>query len=132
MRFDGIGGTLAHLAIGHVHPAHAGMGREVHKVGIQGLNVTFAQLEALLGQDHDAAPFRRFIGQRGELGCIGQFGLSHAIGWQESGSLAIAERDRACLVHEQHIDVAGGFDGTTGGGDDVGLHHAAHAGHTDG
>ncbi len=108
------------------------MGREVHKVGIQGVNVALANLETLLGQYHDAAPFRRFVGQRGELGSVGQFGLGHAIGWQEGRGLAIAERDRAGLVHEQHIDVAGRFDGAAGGGDDVCLHHAAHAGHANG
>jgi hypothetical protein len=129
---DGVGSALAHLATGHVYTAHPGMGREMYKVGIQRLNITLAQLKALLGENHNAAAFRRFVGERGELGGIGQFGLRHAIGRQEGRCLTIAERDRAGLVHQQHIDVAGRFDGTAGGGDHVGLHHAAHAGHADG
>ena len=32
---------------------------------------------------------------------------------------AIAERDGAGLVEQQHVDVAGGFDGAAGGGEDV-------------
>ena len=49
------------------------MCREMHKMSIQCVNVTLTQLEALLGQHHDTAAFRRFVGKRGELGGIGQF-----------------------------------------------------------
>ena len=48
------------------------------------------------------------------------------------GRLSIAERDRAGLVEQQHVDVAGRFHGAAGGRNHVRLHHAAHAGHTDG
>ena len=42
------------------------------------LQVALAQLEALLGQHHDAAAFRRLVGQRGELRGVGQLLLGHA------------------------------------------------------
>ena len=45
--------------------------------------------------------------------------------------LAVAERDRAGLVEQQHVDVARRLHRAAGSGDDVGLHHAAHAGHAD-
>ena len=40
--------------------------------------VALAQIEALLGEHDDAAPFRRFIGERGKLRGIRQFLLRHA------------------------------------------------------
>ena len=50
----------------------------------------------------------------------------------ERERLAIAERDRAGLVEQQHVDVAGRFDRAAGRRDDVGAHHAIHAGDADG
>ena len=50
----------------------------------------------------------------------------------EGRRLAVAERDGAGLVEQQHVDVAGRLDRAAGGGDDVRLHHAAHAGDADG
>ena len=95
-------------------------------------HVALAQLELLLGQHDDAAAFGRFVGQRGELRRVGQFGLLDAGGGEEGAGLAVAERDGAGLVEQQHVHVAGGLDRAARGGDHVGLHHAAHAGHADG
>ncbi len=55
------------------------------------MDVAFAQAEFFLGQHHDAAAFRRFVGQRGELCRIGQLGLGHAAGMQKIAGLAVAQ-----------------------------------------
>ena len=57
-----------------------------------------------------AAALGRLVGQRGELGGVGQVALGDALGGEERGGLAVAERDRAGLVQEQHVDVAGRLD----------------------
>ena len=45
---------------------------------------------------------------------------------------AIAERDRAGLIEQQHIDVAGGFDRAPAHGEHVALQHAIHSGNANG
>ena len=50
----------------------------------------------------------------------------------ELGGLAVAEGDGAGLVEQQRVDVACGFDGAAGHGEDVVLHQAVHAGDADG
>ena len=51
---------------------------------------------------------------------------------RKAGRLAVAERDGAGLVEQQHVDVAGRLDRAARGGDHVGLDHAVHAGDADG
>jgi hypothetical protein len=94
-------------------------------------HVALAQVELLLGQHDDAAALGRLVGQRGELRGVGQRCLGHA-GRRQEGRPAVAQRDGAGLVEQQHVDVAGGLDRAARGRDDVGLHHAAHAGDADG
>ena len=55
-----------------------------------------------------------------------------AVGRNELDRLPIAQRDRAGLVEQQHVDIAGGFDRAARHGDDIGLDHAVHAGNADG
>ena len=50
---------------------------------------------------------------------------------EELGRLAVAERDRAGLVEQQHVDVAGGLHGAAGHGEHVVAHEAVHAGDPD-
>ena len=50
---------------------------------------------------------------------------------RKAARLAVAERDGAGLVEQQHVDVAGRLDRAARGRDHVGLHHAAHAGDAD-
>src|SRR5262249_53599254 len=106
-RFDvllnGIRRALAHLAIPDVDAAHARMRGERYEARVQRAQVALAQLEALLREHDDAAPFRCFVGQRGELRGVGQFFFGNAGRWNERGSLAVAERDRAGLVEQQHV-----------------------------
>src|ERR1700704_4086563 len=115
----GVRGGLADLARADVDAAHARVRREVHERATEGRQVALAQPEALLGQHHDAATLGRFIGERGELRGVGEFLFTDTGRRDEGRRLAVAERYRPGLVEQQHIDVAGGLDGASGGGDDV-------------
>ena len=63
---------------------------------------------------------------------IGQVRNLDPVGGQKLDRLAIAQRDRAGLVQQQHVDVAGRLDRPARHGDHVGLDHAIHAGDADG
>ena len=129
---DGGSRALADLAVAQVHATHAGLGGEGHEVGIEGVQVPFAQSVVLFGQHHDAAAFGRLIRERGQLGRVGKHLDVHAFAGDEGHGLAIAQGDGAGLVQQQHVHVPGGFHGAARGGDDVGLDHAVHAGDADG
>ncbi len=64
----------------------------------------------LLGQHDDRAALRRLVGQRGELRHLREVALRHAGHRDERGGLPVAERDRAGLVEQQDVDVAGRLD----------------------
>ena len=64
----------------------------------------------LLGEHDDRAALGRLVGQRGQLRGLGQLGLGDARHRDELRRLAVAERDRAGLVEQQHVDVAGRLD----------------------
>ena len=57
--------------------------------------------------------------------------FGHAGRRQELGRLPVAERDRAGLVEQQRVDVAGRFDGAAGHRQHVVLHQPIHAGDAD-
>ncbi len=83
MAADRIGRALAQLPLPavaalQVGTAHARLRREGHEARAERGHVALAQLELLLGQHHDAAAFRRLVGQRGQLRGVGQLGLLHA------------------------------------------------------
>lgn len=46
--------------------------------------------------------------------------------------MTVAQGNGPGFIEQQNVHVTGGFDGSPGRGDHVGLHHAAHARHTDG
>ena len=96
------------------------------------MHVAAAQPVLALRQHHDAASFRRFIGQRSQLGGVGQCGHGHAFGRQKLHGLAVSQRDGARLVQEQHVHVAGGFHRPARHGNHVGLNHPIHSGDADG
>src|SRR5258705_303454 len=121
----------AELAPADVDAAHARMRGEGDERAAGGRQVALAQAEALLGQPHDAATLGRFVGERGELRGVGELLFTDTGRRDEGRRLAVAERYRPGLVEQQHIDVAGGLDGASGGGDDVCLQHATHAGDPD-
>ena len=54
-----------------------------------------------------------------------------AVDGDELGGLPVAEGDRAGLVEQQHVDVAGGLDRAARHGEHVALHEAIHAGDAD-
>ena len=54
------------------------------KVAPSEREIALAQLEALLGEHHDAAPLRRLIRERGELGRVGELLFAHAGGGHEA------------------------------------------------
>ena len=54
-----------------------------------------------------------------------------ARGGDELDGLAVAERDRARLVEQQHVDVARGLDRAARQGEHVAAHQAVHAGDAD-
>jgi hypothetical protein len=91
-----------------------------------------AQAVALLGEDHDRAALRRLVGERGELGRVGEVPLRRAARRQELGRLPVAERDGAGLVEEQRVDVARGLDRAARHGEHVEAHEAVHASDADG
>ena len=85
-----------------------------------------------LGEHHDGAAFGRFVRKRRQLRRIGQFLFAHAADRPEGRRLTVAERDRAGLVEQERIDVAGRLDGASGHGEHVEAHQAVHAGDADG
>src|SRR5215510_11715331 len=95
---DGLGGALADLAPAQIHPAHPRLRAELHELRPHGLHVALAQAVLLLGQHYDTPSLRGFVGQRGELGGVGERGLAHAVAGIERGGLPIAEGDGARLV----------------------------------
>ena len=52
-------------------------------------------------------------------------------GRNELHRLTIAERDRACLVEQERVDVAGRLDGFAAHSEHIMLHHPVHAGDAD-
>src|SRR5262245_46058148 len=121
-----VGRALAQRATFEVHATHAGLRRERHEGAPERGEVALTQVELLLREDHDRAAFGRLVGDRGELGCFGKLLLGNAGRRKERGGLAIAERDRAGLVEEQDVDVAGGFHRAARHSDDVLGDHPAH------
>ena len=130
-KLHGIGGAFANLAAVQVDAAHAGLRRERDEMCAKIMDVAPAQVVGLLGQHDDAAPFRRFVGQRGKLGGVRQLLGRNALGRDKCRRLPVAQRDGARLVQQQHVHVAGGFDRPPRDGDHVGLDHAVHAGDAD-
>ena len=91
-----------------------------------------AQVELLLGQDDDRAALGGLIGQRSELGGVGQALRLDAGRGDEGRGHAVAERDGAGLVEQQHVHVAGRFDGPAAGGHDVAADEPVNAADADG
>ena len=128
----GIRGALAVLLAVVVDAAHPGLGGEGDKMGV-GVFVQVPPPQAIfLGQHHDAAALRGFVGQGGELGHVGQFLHVDARGREELHRLAVAQGDGAGLVQQQHVHVAGGLSGPAAHGQDVILHQPVDAGDADG
>jgi hypothetical protein len=98
---------LADRTPGEIDAAHARVRRERHEGRPELVHVALAQAVLLLREDDDAAAFGSLVRQRRELHGVGQLLGPDAGEWMECGCLAVAQRDRARLVEEQHVDVAG-------------------------
>ena len=90
-----------------------------------------SRMPVLLGEHDDRAALGRLVGERGELRGLGQLELADAGHREELGRLAVAERDRAGLVEQQHVDVAGGLDRAAGEREHVAADQPVHAGDPD-
>ena len=128
---DRVDRALADRGAGDINAAHAGLGRERHEVGLELVHVPAADAIGLLGQNHDGAPFRRLVSERGELGRIGEVLLGDAPNGPERGRLAVAERDGPGLVEKERIHVTGRLDGAAGHGQDIEANQAVHPGDAD-
>jgi hypothetical protein len=64
MATNGVDGAFADHPPIDINPAHARLGGEGDEGRVQRLQIALAQVKALFCQYHDAAAFRRFIGQR--------------------------------------------------------------------
>ena len=79
----------------------------------------------------DALALGRLVAERGEERRLGKLRHRHGGDRIKRRRLAIAVRDRARLVEQQHVTVARGLDGTARRRDDIGAHHPPHPGHAD-
>ena len=102
-----------------IDAAHPGLRRERNERRADLLHVALPQAVCFLREHDDAAPFRRLVRQRRQLGGVGQLLRRHAGGRNERRRLPIAERDRAGLVEQQHVHVARGLDRAAGHGNHV-------------
>ena len=91
-----------------------------------------AHAEFLLGQHDDAAAFGCFVGERRQLRGVGMSFIVDAGRGKEFDGLAVAERDRAGLVEQQHVHVAGGLDRAAAHRQHILLHQPVHARDADG
>ena len=130
--FYGIGRSLADFPPVKIDAAHAARGREGDKAGSQSLDVALTDAVFLLCQDDDASSLRRLVSQGCELGRIRQPLCRCPFHGQKFNRLAVAQRNRAGLVEQKDVHVAGGFDGLARHGNDVRLDHTVHAGDADG
>ena len=128
---DGVDGALADRAAVEVDARHAGVRRERHERRLVRGELASAQAVLLLGEHDDRAALRRLVGQRRELRGVGERRVADARRRTELGRLPVAQRDRAGLVEQQRIDVAGRFDRAAGHRQHVLLDEPVHAGDAD-
>ena len=123
----GEGGVLGH-EIDPGHPRLRGEGDEYRLLRRQ---LPTAETVLLLRQHDDRAALGRLVRERRELRRISQRRLADTGQRDELCCLAIAEGDRAGLVQEQRVHVAGGFDRPSRHRQYVVLHQPVHAGDAD-
>ena len=95
-------------------------------------DVAAPEIELLLGEHDDGSAFRRLVSEGSQLCGIGQALWRHSRRGDERARHAVAQRDGAGLVEQQHVHVAGGLDRASAHRQDVALKHAVHAGDADG
>ncbi len=111
-------------AISEIEAAHARVCAKRHEDRAGG---SFAIARAdLLSERDDRTPLWCLIGERREIGDARRVFRIDTNRRDNLDGLAIAQRDRAGLVEQQGIDVAGRFDCPTAHRQNVALHHAVH------
>ena len=128
---DGIERALPELPLIDVDAAHPGLRRERDEGGSHLHHVSLANVEPLLRENDDAPALGRLVREGRELRGVRKIALGDVGCRMESRRLSIPKRDRARLVEEKNVDVAGGFDGAARGRDHVRLDHAVHPGDPD-
>ena len=115
---DCVRGSLSDPAsVGNIDAAHPGLGRELDEPAAgRGLQL---QSELAARQLDDALALRRGVGERGHRGQPCQLALGRSLHGYERRRAAIAQRDRAGLVQQQRVHVAGNLDGLAALGDQV-------------
>ncbi len=129
---DRVVGALADLAPLEIHAAHARLRREGHEASRRsrgsgaraGRSASFASTTMLRPSGVSSASEASCAASASSAGVTPRRG-------EELDRLAVAERDRAGLVEQQHVDVARGLDRAPRVGDHVGLDHAVHPGDAD-
>ena len=99
--------------------------------GVLVAEVALADVETLLGEHDDRAALGRLVRERRQLGGVGHLSLVVAADRHELRRHPVAERDRARLVEQQRLGVAGRLDGAAAHGEHVALHEPVHAGDAD-
>ena len=114
----------------HVHPAHARHGRE----GNEGRRRVHYVRKAvtLTRQGYNRATLRSLVRDAGEHGRLTYLPLVHARNRYKARCLAIAQRDGAGLVQQQHIDIARRLHRTPTHRQHIALHQPVHARDTNG
>ncbi len=142
---DRVRRPLADLpAVGQVDAAHPRLGREGDEPrprGNRGVAVGrprrsvrrgAARAAELMEQLDDALALGRLVGGRGQGRQAPDLGGREAVEGHELRRLAVADGDRARLVQQQRVHVAGHFHRLAALGDDVGPQGPVHAGDADG
>ena len=126
----GVTRALAQVLAVQVDPAHPGLRGERDELRVQLGHVVLAD-PVLLGEHDDRAALGRLVGQRGQLRDLGQLGFGDARHRDELAGQPVADRDRARLVEQQHVDVTRGLDRTARQRQHVAAHEPVDAGDPD-
>src|ERR1019366_4846 len=115
-----------------IQAAHARLCGKWDELGLVLGDFTSAEAVLFFRKHHNTAALGRFIGQTRQLRGVGEIRLVDAIGGGEFNRLAVAERDRAGLVEQERVDIAGRLDGFAAHREHIVLHHPVHARNADG
>ena len=110
---DGVDRALAYSAAVEVDAGHAGRGGERNERRLVGGEFTGADAVLFLREDDDRPSLRGLVRKRRELRGVGERRLADACSCSKLSRVPVAQRDRAGLVEQQRIHVAGSFDGAS-------------------
>ena len=127
-----VDGALADLAIADIRAGKTRRRRERNEVRARLRLFRDGDAIALAGEGEDGAALRGLIGEACFDGEPRGFLLGDAGNRDDLGRHAIAEGDRAGLIEQQRVDVAGRLDGPAGHGEHIVADQTVHAGDADG